>query len=131
MDYAILPCFFNVIMVSVLYPRQRNIALTLYLLTMVTNVWPPFMIPFMTEYGLSPGERFLVILRFLLTCSTVRGCFLDALPMVALMSLLTCSLYHLDSYKRDNILLKVYKGESRGGFTNLLHTLHGIGDLHA
>ena len=27
---------------------------------------------------------------------------------------LTCSLSHLDSYKRDNILLKVYKGESRG-----------------
>ena len=42
-----------------------------------------------------------------------------------------CSLYYLDSYKRDNILLKVYKGESRGGFANLLHTLHGIGDAHA
>ena len=44
---------------------------------------------------------------------------------------MTCSLYHLDSYKRDNILLKVYKGESRGGFTDLLHTLFGMGDLHA
>ena len=28
---------------------------------------------------------------------------------------LTCSLYHLDSYKRDNTLLKVYKGESPEG----------------
>jgi hypothetical protein len=33
-----------------------------------------------------------------------------------------CSLYHLDTYNRDNILLKVYKGESRGGFTNLMCT---------
>ena len=32
-----------------------------------------------------------------------------------------CSLNHLDTYKRDNILLKVYKEESRVGFTNLLH----------
>ena len=44
---------------------------------------------------------------------------------------LTCSLYRLDSYKRDNILLKVYKGESRGGFTDLLRTPYVIGDLHA
>ena len=41
-----------------------------------------------------------------------------------------CSLYHLDTYKRDNILLKVYKGESRERFTNLLHTSHEIDDAH-
>ena len=39
-----------------------------------------------------------------------------------LIDRLMCSLYHLDTYKRDNILLKVYKGEFRGGFTNLLHS---------
>ena len=33
-----------------------------------------------------------------------------------------CSPYHLDTYNRDNILLKVYKGETRGGFTNLMCT---------
>jgi hypothetical protein len=43
----------------------------------------------------------------------------------------TCSLYPLDSYKRDIILLRRYIGESRGGFTNLLHILNRIGDTHA
>jgi hypothetical protein len=33
-----------------------------------------------------------------------------------------CSLYHLVTYKREYIELKRYKGESRGGFANLLHT---------
>jgi hypothetical protein len=47
-----------------------------------------------------------------------------------MIGMLMCSLYQLDTYKRDNILLKVYKGESRGGFTNLLHTSHEIGDIH-
>jgi hypothetical protein len=37
----------------------------------------------------------------------------------------------LDSYKRDIILLRRYIGESRGGFTNLLHILNRIGDTHA
>ena len=44
---------------------------------------------------------------------------------------LMCSLYHLDSYKREYIELMRYKGESRGGFANLLHHPHGTGDAHA
>ena len=43
---------------------------------------------------------------------------------------MTCSLYRLDSYKIDNILLTVYKGESGEGFANLLHTFRGTGDAH-
>ena len=39
-----------------------------------------------------------------------------------------CSLYHLDSYKREYIELSRYKGESRGGFANLLHHPHGTGE---
>ena len=42
-----------------------------------------------------------------------------------------CSLYHLDSYKREYIELSRYKGESRGGFADFLHPPHGKGDLHA
>ena len=36
-----------------------------------------------------------------------------------------CPLYYLDGYKREYIELKRYKGESRGGFANLLHHPHG------
>ncbi len=57
----------------------------------------------------------------------------DLIPLLLLVSITgmaMCSLYPLDTYKRDNILLKVYKGESRGVFTNLLHTSHEIGDAH-
>ncbi len=43
----------------------------------------------------------------------------------------TFSLYRLDSYNGDNILLKVYKDESEGGFAKLLHHTHGTGDAHA
>ena len=42
-----------------------------------------------------------------------------------------CSLYHLDSYKREYIEIRRYKGKSRGGFAGLLHTPRGKGDLHA
>jgi hypothetical protein len=31
-----------------------------------------------------------------------------------------CSLYHLDSYKREYIEIRRYKEESRGGFAKLL-----------
>ena len=37
-------------------------------------------------------------------------------------SIVMCSLYRLDTYRREYILLEVYKGESRGEFTNLLFT---------
>jgi hypothetical protein len=47
------------------------------------------------------------------------------------VSSLMCSLYHLDSYKREYIEIGRYKGESRGGFANLLHHPHGTGDAHA
>ncbi len=33
-----------------------------------------------------------------------------------------CSLYYLDTYKREYIEIRRYKGESRGGFLKLLHT---------
>ena len=42
-----------------------------------------------------------------------------------------CSLYHLDSYKREYMELSRYKGESRGGFADFLHPPHGTGDSHA
>ena len=42
-----------------------------------------------------------------------------------------CSLYHLDSYKREYIELSRYKGESRGGFADFLRTSLGTGDAHA
>ena len=44
---------------------------------------------------------------------------------------LMCSLYHLDSYKREYIELSRYKGESRGGFADFLRTSLGTGDAHA
>ena len=53
------------------------------------------------------------------------------LPWARKGSGLMCSLYHLDSYKREYIELSRYKGESRGGFANLLHLPHGTGDAHA
>ena len=40
-----------------------------------------------------------------------------------MIGIVMCSLYYLDSYKREYIELKRYKGEYRGGFANLLHTL--------
>ena len=50
----------------------------------------------------------------------------DPILMVKILLLqqwyLMCSLYHLVTYKREYIELKRYKGESRGGFANLLHT---------
>ena len=46
-------------------------------------------------------------------------------------TILMCSLYHLDSYKREYIEIRRYNGESRGGFANLLHHPHGTGDAHA
>ena len=36
--------------------------------------------------------------------------------------MMMCSLYCLDTYRREYILLEVDKGESRGEFTNLLFT---------
>ena len=42
-----------------------------------------------------------------------------------------CSLYHLDSYKREYILIRRYKGEFRGVFADLLHTPRGKGVAHA
>ena len=44
---------------------------------------------------------------------------------------MTCILYLLDSYTRDYILLERYKGESRGGFTNLLHAPMENGDTYS
>ena len=72
-----------------------NVIFTLALLAMVTRVWPPFCTLLITEYSLSPGVRFLEILRFLRTCFMVRGVFLDALSMVALMPRQGAPWYHL------------------------------------
>ncbi len=44
---------------------------------------------------------------------------------------LMCSLYSMDSYKRDNILLETYKEESRRSFTNILSDSMEIGDQNA
>ena len=42
-----------------------------------------------------------------------------------------CSLYYLDTYKREYIEIRRYKGKSRWGFADLLHTPRGKGDAHA
>ena len=49
---------------------------------MVTRVWTPFFTLLITEYGRSPGVRFLEILRFLRICFMISGVFLDARSMV-------------------------------------------------
>ena len=42
-----------------------------------------------------------------------------------------CSLYYLDTYKREYIEIRRYKGESRGGFLKLLRTPEDDGDIES
>ena len=93
--HAIISLLFRWTTVDRLYAILTNVIFTLILLVMVTKVWPPFCTLLITEYGRSPGVRFLEILRFLRTCFMVRGVFLDALSMVALMPRQGAPWYHL------------------------------------
>jgi hypothetical protein len=72
-----------------------NIDLTLTLGTVVTKVCPPRKVLFITEYGLSPLDLFLVILRFFLMDSIESLCPLSALSIAASMPLPSTPKYAL------------------------------------